>query len=814
MLSAFLFAFQFITVAKFSVLPAGASHTTFGNFIHAVRESVQFDGFDALLVACIVTTGSLLLYLEIRYGLITTFLRTVFVSDSRTVGLLIAASFVLVRYYLAVGNFNWAGDANQHIATAYMASRAIASGEFPIWTFYIGNGSAYLQHYGFLYPCLVGFTNLLFGDFFISMKIVLVMGHLLSGVGMYYFVARLCSSRRAGFIAGIGYVICFWHVQQVLIMGRTPLGLFYGLLPWAFYSFEQSMRADRRMRAALCGGISVALLCFTHPAYGFYTCVLLLFYAVIRLWTLRREPAFKGMIGASFLYMLCAFSFSAYINIGMLVESSFTNMSGFEFGLQDQDDPNRVLPGPTWRHVLGWSNFRFWLLPLEEHHWYGGYLGLTLIGLSLGGGAGLCFHRDRAALRRYLPGFCVLLLVTAVIVAYDLPPLSSVRLIHVFNPSRYLLFVTFFISMAAGVGTHLALLCIPRWISRSRCLTVLLFAILLDLGPTTFQQPFVNERELFFPQLNPVGEETDDASNLPNFRAQWATDGGHSAFAIARMIVDKGAAVSEVYHPGELPASALFTDPIMHAVRSVLGQSQTAEGFAAHPVRDLLLRGFRLLNTRFVLATTRTVTWGFVVEIDNSSPVVASPRIVPFAAEPVTASDTQSELGELLELGKLYPMKQHQVKNGLRMVHAMGLAPSRNYCERLLISPGREPQDLGTAPDVEVLAHTVGHQDVRLNVHMTEAGFVRLAYAYYPFLEVTVNGAAVLPIETADRFIALKLDGGEHAITIEARLSPLRRALLWIALVVLLVVGALAVREPFSRVRDADGVSTDVAGRF
>ncbi len=91
---------------------------------------------------------------------------------------------------------------------------------------------------------------------------------------------------------------------------------------------------------------------------------------------------------------------------------------------------------------------------------------------------------------------------------------------------------------------------------------------------------------------------------------------------------------------------------------------------------------------------------------------------------------------------------------------------------------------------------------------------MRLAYAYYPFLEVTVNGAAVLPIETADRFIALKLDGGEHAITIEARLSPLRRALLWIALVVLLVVGALAVREPFSRVRDADGVSTDVAGRF
>ena len=63
-LSAFLFAFQFVTVAKFSVLSAGASDNTFGNFIHAVQESVQFDGFDALLVACMATIGAALLYLE------------------------------------------------------------------------------------------------------------------------------------------------------------------------------------------------------------------------------------------------------------------------------------------------------------------------------------------------------------------------------------------------------------------------------------------------------------------------------------------------------------------------------------------------------------------------------------------------------------------------------------------------------------------------------------------------------------------------------------------------------------------------------
>ncbi len=757
-----------------------------------------------MLVLLLLAVTLALLYLEARWEMVTSFLKSVFVNDRRAVLLLFASSLVLVRYYFAVGNFNWAGDAPQHVVTAHMAALAIEHGELPIWTFFIGNGSPYLQHYGFLFPYLVGFVNLLTDDLSSSMKVVLASGHLLSGIGMYLFASRLCKSRRAGFVAGLGYVLCFWHLQQVLIMGRTPLGLYYGILPWAFYFFEESSRAGRRIQAALLGGVSVALLSFTHPAYGFYTCVLLLIYAAVRLLLSRDDASVKGMMGAGLLYMACALLFGAYMNLGMWVESAFTNMSNFEFGLRESASPALGLPGPTLLHVLSWSNYRFWLFPVEERHWYGGYLGLSLIALMTVGCFGLSLLRRNVRIRRYLPGFTVLFLVTLILVAYRWPPINEVNLIQIFNPSRYLLFVAFFLALSAGVGSHLLCLFKPVQFRRSRCYTILLLILLIDLGPTTFQQPYGKKLHMFFPQLANFSEDAPvaaDSSPVPNFRAQWVSDGNHSSFAIARMVIDGKTPVPEVYHPGELPASAAFTGPIMYALRQVLSETQTTFAFAAHPWRILLLSGLRLLNTRFVVATTQTVASGFSIEIDNS-PVVVSPRIAPFEPEPVTPEDMNSEVGRMLKLGQLESRMQFSIKNGLRMVQGMGLDPVRNVCERILVGVDRKAIFLGTAPDVEVLEHTVGHHDARLRIRLTEAGFARLAYAYFPFLKVTVDGSTVVPIETADRFIALKLEEGEHEIVIEARLSPLRRTLLWLAVAGFVVVGALAWRErQINRVR-------------
>ena len=189
------------------------------------------------------------------------------------------------RFYFARGGLAWAGDANFHIGYAWIASQAFSQGEIPIWTNYFGTGGPYCQFYGFLFFYLTGAVNLLFSDLEFSLKFVMGVSHVFSGIGMYLFV-RTLFNRQAGFIAALAYVMCVWHTQQVLIMGRYPLSVFYALLPFPFYFFERLRVRTHRLAYAMGGGLTLGMLAFTHPGYAFWATVLLGLYVCLRLWSL------------------------------------------------------------------------------------------------------------------------------------------------------------------------------------------------------------------------------------------------------------------------------------------------------------------------------------------------------------------------------------------------------------------------------------------------------------------------------------------------------------------------------------------------
>ena len=116
-------------------------------------------------------------------------------------------------------------------------------------------------------------------------------------------------------------------------------------------------------------------------------------------------------------------------------------------------------------------------------------------------------------------------------------------------------------------------------------------------------------------------------------------------------------------------------------------------------------------------------------------------------------------------------------------------------CERILVRDVEGQRDLGTTPTARVVSHVVRRQEVEMKVEVSADCYARLAYAYFPYLRVSVDGKQVRPLQTAGRFIALPLDAGEHDLVIEARLSPLRRGLLALAAVSLVVALALVFRE-------------------
>ena len=116
-------------------------------------------------------------------------------------------------------------------------------------------------------------------------------------------------------------------------------------------------------------------------------------------------------------------------------------------------------------------------------------------------------------------------------------------------------------------------------------------------------------------------------------------------------------------------------------------------------------------------------------------------------------------------------------------------------CDRFLVRGLEGELDLGTEPTAQVLAHRVDHQQVEMRVTVSAKCHARLAYGYWPWLRVTVDGTPVQPLETAGRFMAIPLEAGEHDIVITARLSPLRKGLLLLAGICLAGALALVLRE-------------------
>ena len=793
---------QYVTIGKFAVLSPSASHITLVNFVAAVHEQILFSKLDGVLVSLLFASIAYGLYKEIRSKIFSDYLHGIFSSKRNTLYLFSICSLVCIRYYFARGELSWAGDASHHIATAQLAAMAIRDGELPIWTFFMGNGSPYLQNYGFAFFYLIGLVDLLWRDIFLSLKLVMAASHLLSGIGMYCLAARLCRSRRAGFIAGLAYVLCFWHTQHVLIMGRLALSLFYALLPWTFYAVECLINSRYKVRSAVLGGMGIALMNFTHPGFGLYAMLLLGLYSIARLWSCLPHRDLKVVLWAGMLLFALGVSLGSYMNVGMWLELEHTNMHDFGLGVKTVDTPDQIVPDPSWRHVLGWSNFRFWLMPPEPFHWYGGYLGVSLCVVALAGAALAFFARKKHGTRRYSGGLVCLVLVVLLTFAYRLPPISMLQLVQAFNASRYLLFLAFFLALATGIGVHLLLLYCPKNLSRSRYYTLLLVLVLVDLFPTTFLHPYRSGQTTptglppeMFAEIREQATPFIANGELPNYRSQWVTDGVHPFISTARMLFMGATPTADAFHPGELRALNTFTHPFTDVARNLLMRLDSPEQVYSHKYGHLIRAGFSLLNTHYVLVTSRQQGAGFLLSLNEHSPIVVSSRLLEYDDNAVAALDLHEDLSRTLGLDELDSLGLHMVKRVLWIISLTGIDFENRSCERIIVRDHERERDLGTAPTAQVIAHSVGHQRVTMRVAVSETCYARLAYAYFPFLEITVDGKPVQPMETAGRFIAIELEQGEHDIVIQARVSPLRMSLIVFAAMFTMVAVALVVSE-------------------
>ncbi len=796
-LAGLLVLFQYITMTKFQPLAASVSYLEIGGYWRAIRDQVALGPVDGLLLGLIVALCMAVAIAEVRGAHLSRFLGSVCRSEGATIGLLLASSLVFVRYYLSPGLFNWAADSSQHIAYADITARAMAVGQLPFWTYYLGTGSPYMQFYGFVFFWLVGLLNLLLGDTYLSLKIVLASCHVLSGLGAYA-AARAGGCRRgAAFIAGLAFVLCFWHAQHVLIMGRLQLSIVYALLPWPIWAVERALsfrEAHRGLPTALFGGALLGVLVLAHPGFGYWACAFTGLYSLARLladgWPTWARASLPTVTLAT------ALAVGAALVLPMWLDKGFTGLGDGEYSLVGT-------PDPSWWHVLVWSNFRFWLWPpsAAEFNWYGGYLGLSLVGLaSVGVVAGMWHWTFRRSSGAIAAAICLL---GGLIMVFGYRT-ALVRLLpnsEILGAGRYLLFVSFFLALSAGHGIRFLQVQVRRWgRARSggswrRIVGLATLVVVADLGPTTFQQAYRDAGSdvdtagisvKFYEGFQARARQYEARGELPDYRTIWARGGMSRFLATGLLYFNTHTPIPDGPHPGELRSVFRFVRPFERLVDTAVARSLGA-GQEQLDVGPTVYSGLALLNVRFLLSRTASGQ-ALGLELADPSPIHVSARLAPPPPPSALALSRMLHMDLDRLLANSDPRDVAGMTQVITLLEGMGVDAKARTCRTFFVDDLPAAVDLGTDPGVTVLAHKVAAQRVELRVQTTARCFARLAYGYFPYVDVRVDGALLRPLVTSDGFTLLELDAGTHDIVLQPHLSVLRASLLWISLA--LVLGA------------------------
>ena len=540
------------------------------------------------------------------------------------------------RYYFSTGSLHWGADAAHHGVHTWIAYEALKSWTFPIWTPLLSVGTYFVQFYGFLFAYTSGAFSVLFDNITLGLKVSLGLIHILSGYTAYLYVKTLTGSRTAGFLSALAYTTTFWHTQLITILGRYTASYVFALLPLPFYFIECLRRPSIRTRChAVHGAISIALLSFAHPGYAFWGMSFVSLYIVV----LAASSRSRGTLPVPELGIMLGLglALSAILIVPMYLEQAWTGL-GLGFSMAGQ-------PKPTWSQLLVWSNYRARLNLLQAPtHWFGGYVGLSLVLLTA---TGYVLRRLRFSPSRDFPliGLAVSLTITF---GYEWPILRDLSVVQAMGAARYLVFSVFFLSVLSGIAARRLCARFRNW---RPCYTVLVAAVLLDLGTTTFLQPYhfvpgheaVSLREDLFNSIVRRGVDLPDGV-YPSTRNLHTSKPVNSFLTIEARTPTPFGLFEE--HPR---ADLEFVRPFLSRVQSSLnGDQERISAFLEGTGGRSTITGLRLLNVRHFIQPRGNNPIAHL-DLDHVRPITVSNRLWPY--EP--SGDKESDAFAMIDRMRL-----------------------------------------------------------------------------------------------------------------------------------------------------------------
>lgn len=462
-----------------------------------------------------------------------------------------------------------------------------------------------------------------------------------------------------------------------------------------------------------------SLLFFTHPADGAFIIAIFGVYALIR------GRKIMQLAAAGTIFLLIA----SFWTVPFFMEKSTITAS-------EKASDNFALKAPNGQILI--SALTWQLLPGYSDVFY---LGIFTILLAAAGGI-------YAFKKKLGPGKAAAI---SLIIAIAL---------SLFQSMRYIPVLVLLLSALAGFS----MLAMPK----PRAFIIIALILMIDFFPSFYQATYIDDsyqaaihREL--------AKDTSDFRVLDlhsNRRTYWPS----------KLYTDAG--LQTIFSP------VIEASPPSIPYIAAISQRAAQEIYdLQQPMSEATIKGLEMFNVKYVIIHNSQIGINPEETFKDKSPSLGLERnlsIITLNNTPVVAAKSV-ECCYATELDSKEPwlMRTEFEERAINSRVTDRLIEKMNGDEKILLKEGMN-ESLPSNVSAKVIKAKTELSRVTLEVETTNA-YLMLAYSYYPWLEVSVDGKEVLYMRTAFNTIAIKVDEGRHDIKITAHPSPLRSTLFYLS---------------------------------
>lgn len=806
-----LFAIQYVTLPKLRDFVISSSTTTplervRTNALNLVVTNLTgiLSPLDYVLISALVIALIGLVSFEVFRNVLSRFFLKL-TGDSKQLTLfLLFLSILCARYYLNPGHV-FMGDAESLGIRGWMVSEHLQDLQWPVWSNYWYGGFPLLHYYAPLYFVVIAVFSLALNDFHLATKLVLWLTHIGSIFTMFYFLREATRNVSGALVGSLSYGIVFYRTNLILYQGDLNLCLVWLLYPLLFLLIERYLnhRLSLRRNFLLFSFVTAGLI-LTHHAYAFFGLVFAAVYLLVRVLTWEKAQRAKAR----------AFGFFTLSAVGGFLISAFSLLP---FILEHEDV--RGLPRlPFYQLLLSAPSLGRLSVMLRwspTGRWEGieAYVGISVFVFCILSIIYLVRNKGSIGLALFISG----------LVAYCTLKGGSQYTTKNMN------FVIFFMAALTGYAP----LAVDFFFQRSavcerlrnrwgrfvemKLVLVLMGAILLDLGPTTFQNTFIDKyydlQETMYAKIRDIDS---------NYRA------------IERRMIryDPSKGLGENFEPGRLGIISAYSP--MHtplgrlneaSAKSISYNSEMIKklhlDLNQESISDLSLKGLYLMGVKFLVFRDRHHYFppplrpaadysisDLILELKHTRPVLFSTKVLEVKDVPDYEAENVIERRGYFDIDMLDYKMPYYRRVVAPLIERMNIDLPGGTADCLIVRDSNLPPSAAGNPhdvDVQIRHFAVTINTVEIRYAASGSGYGRLAFSYFPYLDVRLDGKKTKFFRDAMHCIVTPLPAGEHVISIHGRASPLRRwtfvlSLIWTLAFVFLPARTL---NPLDHSRDS-----------